>query len=157
MERQENKPFRWQHKLLLAAIGNLIFYKQISAVFPASAIAIKNILCSIPLALVIYYHTIYNSFALENLGLNSEYDIYLNNILLILGSYGLIQMFAPDTSIHTDIMHHENLSTHLIFIMIAVSIAFASSQSNRSHSFIGLLLYYHIRYVINNNVTYITR
>jgi hypothetical protein len=156
-EKQPTESFKWQHVLLLAAIGNLIFYKQIDALFPANASIIKHIIRSIPLALIIYYHTAYNSFSLVNLGVDSKNDVYVNNILLIFGSYGLIQMFAPDSSIHTDIMKHENISTHLVFIMIAISIAFASGQSDCSHSFIGLLLYYHIRYVINNNVTYMIR
>jgi hypothetical protein len=115
---------------------------------------LKFIILSIPMLLYIYYDTRYASFSLYNLGIRSqETQRILNYLLLVLGSYGIIQVLSQDFGLKTgevqrDIWHNYQPLTFLLY----VGTAYAFS-GNRSQSIFAGFLYFHLKYVISNNKT----
>ena len=112
----------------------------------------KKALLSIPILLITYYDLKYSSFSLKNLGVNSEYNDNINAVLKMLGSYGIIQVFAQDTGIKTAILQNDIVTSHILFTIISIGMAYALT-TNRSQSILALILYYHLKYVIADNVT----
>ena len=101
---------------------------------------------------MVYYDIRYSSFSLKNIGVNPVYNDTLKQILNILGSYAIIHIFAQDTGLKTSILQIGILQTHLLFIVTSIGMAFSITQ-NRSQSILALIFYYHLKYVIGQNIT----
>jgi hypothetical protein len=112
---------------------------------------LKKIILSIPLLLIIYYDIRYSSFSFKNLGVNPAYNSTIKQILYISGSYGIIQVLAQDAGIKTAIVQENLVQKHILFALMSIGMAFSLTQ-NRSHSIIALILYYHLKYVISENI-----
>lgn len=113
---------------------------------------IYKFLLSIPLLLMIYYDTWYSSFSLKNMGIPSEQNRKINQILFILGSYGIIQVLAQDTGQRTGIDQRDLIQTSIIFAFLCIGQAY-SITSNRSQSIIAMFLYFHLRWVISDRLS----
>jgi hypothetical protein len=114
---------------------------------------IKKLILTLPLLSMIYYDIRYSSFSLKNMGVDPAYNDTIKQILNILGSYAIIQILSQDTGLKTTILQRDFMQTHLLFIFISIGMAYSVTQ-NRSQSILALILYYHLKYVIGNNVTY---
>lgn len=112
---------------------------------------VKKVLLSLPLLSIIYYDIRYSSFSLKNLGFPPQYNDTLKQVLNILGSYALIHIFAQDTGFKATLLQVILLQTHLLFVVISIGMAYSLTQ-NRSQSIIALLMFYHFKYVIGNNI-----
>ncbi|NBU34042.1 hypothetical protein EB118_07240 [bacterium] len=110
----------------------------------------KQVLLTLPLVSMIYYDIRYSSFSLKNLGFPPQYNDALKQILNIMGSYALIQVFSSDTGFKSSILQVEMLQTHLLFIIISIGMAYSVTQ-NRSQSILALIMFYHFKYVIGQN------
>jgi hypothetical protein len=152
-------PFpHFQAAILAAQLALVRYHKQVNAYIdarlpkhPAWA-AVKKLALSIPLLLIAYYDIRYSSFSLKNLGVPPAYNAHLNQVLFILGSYGIIQVLAQDSGIRTGVSQRDSVQSYVLFSLIAVGMAYSITQ-NRSQSMIALLLYFHLKYVISDNVT----
>lgn len=113
---------------------------------------IKKIILSIPLMLIVYYDIRYSSFSFKNLRINPAYNDTIKQILNILGSYAIIHIFAQDTGLKTSLLQTGILQSHLLFIVASIGMAFSVTQ-NRSQSILALIFYYHLKYVIAQNIT----
>lgn len=113
---------------------------------------IKKIVLSIPYMLIVYYDLRYSSFSFKNLGVNPAYNDTIKQILNILGSYAIIHIFAQDTGLKTSLLQTGILQSHLLFIISSIGMAFSITQ-NRSQSILALIFYYHLKYVIAQNIT----
>ena len=113
---------------------------------------IKKIILSIPFTLMVYYDIRYSSFSFKNMGFNPAYNDTLKQILNILGSYAIIHIFAQDTGLKTSVLQVGILQSHLLFIVASIGMAFSITQ-NRSQSILALIFYYHLKYVIGQNIT----
>jgi hypothetical protein len=112
---------------------------------------IKKIILSIPFILTVYYDIRYSSFSFKNMGFNPAYNDTIKQILNILGSYAIIHIFAQDTGLKTSLVQVGILQSHLLFIIASVGMAFSITQ-NRSQSILALIFYYHLKYVIGQNI-----
>jgi hypothetical protein len=112
---------------------------------------LKKIILSIPFLLMVYYDIRYSSFSLRNLGVSPVYNNIIKQILNIFGSYGIIYIFSQDIGLKTTTIQTNYIQTNTLFIVISVSMAYSITQ-NRSQSILALLLFYHIKYVISQNV-----
>lgn len=110
---------------------------------------IYKAILSIPLLLIIYYDTRYSSFALKNMGVPLEYNRYINQVLFILGSYGIIQVLGQDAGLQTGVDQRDLVQSPIIFAILCVGMAFSITE-NRSQSFIAMFLYFHLRYVVSD-------
>lgn len=113
---------------------------------------IYKFILSIPLLLFVYYDTRYSSFALKNIGVPIEYNRYINQVLFILGSYGIIQVLGQDTGLQTGVDQRDLVQYPIIFAILCVGMAFSITE-NRSQSFIAMFLYFHLRYVVSDRVS----
>lgn len=113
---------------------------------------IKKISLSIPFILMVYYDIRYSSFSFKNMGFNPVYNDTIKQILNILGSYAIIHIFAQDTGVKTSLVQVGILQSHLLFIFASIGMAFSVTQ-NRSQSILALIFYYHLKYVIGQNIT----
>ena len=113
---------------------------------------IKKVVLSIPFILMVYYDIRYSSFSFKNLGVNPAYNDTIKQILNILGSYAIIHIFAQDTGLKTSLLQTGILQSHLLFIISSIGMAFSITQ-NRSQSILALIFYYHLKYVIAQNIT----
>lgn len=112
---------------------------------------IKKIILSIPFILMVYYDIRYSSFSFKNMGFNPAYNDTIKQILNILGSYAIIHIFAQDTGVKTSLVQVGILQSHLLFIIASIGMAFSITQ-NRSQSILALIFYYHLKYVIGQNI-----
>jgi hypothetical protein len=112
---------------------------------------IKKIILSIPFVLTVYYDIRYSSFSFKNMGFNPAYNDTIKQILNILGSYAIIHIFAQDTGVKTSLVQVGILQSHLLFIIASIGMAFSITQ-NRSQSILALIFYYHLKYVIGQNI-----
>jgi hypothetical protein len=112
---------------------------------------LKKIILSIPFLLMVYYDIRYSSFSLKNLGISPVYNNIIKQILNIFGSYGIIYIFAQDSGLKTTTIQTHFIQTNTLFIIISVSMAYSITQ-NRSQSLLALLLFYHLKYVISQNI-----
>lgn len=112
---------------------------------------IKKIILTLPLLSVMYYDIRYSSFSFKNLGVPPEYNDTIKQILNIMGSYALIHIFAQDTGFKTSLLQIDILQSHLLFVVSSVGMAYSLTQ-NRSQSIIALLMFYHLKYVLSNNM-----
>ena len=106
---------------------------------------------SIPLLLMIYYDIRYSSFSFKNLGFDPAYNNTIKQVLNILGSYAIIHIFAEDTGLKTTNLQTNFLQSHTLFIFISVGMSYSITQ-NRSQSILALLSFYHLKFVISQNV-----
>jgi hypothetical protein len=113
---------------------------------------IYKLILTIPLFLIIYYDTRYSSFALKNIGVPIEYNRYVNQVLFILGSYGIIQVLGQDTGLQTGVDQRDLVQYPIIFAILCVGMAFSITE-NRSQSIIAMFLYFHLRYVISDRLS----
>jgi hypothetical protein len=113
---------------------------------------LKRFLLSIPLLTIAYYDILYGSFSFKNLGVPVEYNRVINQALFILGSYGVIQVLAQDSGIRTGVAQRDTVQTRAWFAFMAVGMAYSLTK-NRSQSVLAMMLYFHLRYVISDNVT----
>jgi hypothetical protein len=112
---------------------------------------LKKMILSIPLLLMIYYDIRYSSFSFKNLGFDPAYNNTIKQVLNILGSYAIIHIFAEDTGLKTTNLQTNFLQSHTLFIFISVGMSYSITQ-NRSQSILALLLFYHLKFVISQNV-----
>ena len=77
------------------------------------------------------------------------YNYAIIQILNIFGSYGIIYIFAQDAGLKTTTIQTNFIQSNTLFIVI--SMAYSINQ-NRSQSILALLLFYHLKYVISQNV-----
>jgi hypothetical protein len=112
----------------------------------------KKIILSLPLISIAYYDIFYSSFSLKNLGLRPEYNDPLNQILWIFGSYAVIHILSQDAGLKLGIDQQDTFKSHALFILASFGMAYSITR-NRSHSLIALILYYHMKYVISDNIT----
>lgn len=113
---------------------------------------IKKVILSIPFILIVYYDIRYASFSFKNLGVDPSYNDLIKQILNILGSYALIHIFAQDTGLKTTTLQTGIIQSNLLFILSSIGMAFSVTQ-NRSQSIIALIFYYHLKYVLAQNIT----
>ena len=151
--------YYFQYVILALQIFLTINYKNINNLLDKYIVndiyllkQIKRIILSIPLLLIIYYDIRYSSFSFKNLGVNPDYNNTIKQILYICGSYGIIQILAQDAGITTPIVQEKLVQAHFIFIFVSVGMAFSLTQ-NRSQSIIALMIYYHLKYVISEDIT----
>jgi hypothetical protein len=85
------------------------------------------------------------------MGFNPAYNDTIKQILNILGSYAIIHIFAQDTGVKTSLVQVGILQSHLLFIIASIGMAFSITQ-NRSQSILALIFYYHLKYVIGQNI-----
>lgn len=111
---------------------------------------IKQFILTVPLLSMIYYDIRYSSFSLKNLGVPPKYNDTIKQVLNILGSYALIQIFSSDTGFKSSALQVEMLQTHILFVVISIGMAYSLTQ-NRSQSIIALIMFYHYKYVIGQN------
>lgn len=104
---------------------------------------------SIPLLLIIYYDVRYNSFALNNIGLSAQYNSYVNQLLWIMGAYGIIQVLAQDSGLKTGIDQRDLVQQTFIFFFLGIGMAYSITQ-NRSQSMIAMFVYLHLKYVVSD-------
>lgn len=155
-------PFTYfQYVVLAFQVWMIYNYKMVNeymdsiSYFSANP-TLKKIVLSIPLISIIYYDIRYSSFSLKNLGVPPNYNDTIKQILNIVGSYALIHIFAQDTGLKTSVLQQDYLQTHLLFVIISVGMAFSITQ-NRSQSIIAAILFYHLRYVIGNDIVSIVQ
>lgn len=149
----------FQYFILAVQVLLIIFHKQINGGFDRLFLKknkalqfIKKFLLSLPLIIIFYFDIVYQSFSLKNLGFPNKYNLYLNQLLFILGSYGLIQVLAQDSGIKTGIDQRDTVQVNLFFALMGIGVAY-SVTNNRSQSVLALLLYYHLKHVVSDGVT----
>ena len=151
--------FGFQYAVLLFQIYMINNYKQVNDFLDYFLSKnnqlmqnIKKFILSIPFILMVYYDIRYSSFSFKNLGINPAYNDTFKQILNILGSYAIIHIFAQDTGLKTSLLQTGILQSHLLFIIASIGMAFSITQ-NRSQSILALIFYYHLKYVIAQNIT----
>jgi hypothetical protein len=102
---------------------------------------VYKFILSLPLLSIIYFDIRYSSFSLKNLGVPIEYNRYINQVLFILGSYGIIQVLAQDMGKPTGIDQRDVVQISTIFAFICVGQAYSLTE-NRSQSIIAMFLYF---------------
>lgn len=107
---------------------------------------------SIPLFMMTYLDVMYDAYSLRNIGVPEKYNARINYMLNLFGSYGMIQILAQDSGLKTGEVQRDTVQKSLLFTLIALGMAF-SVTNNRSQSFIAVLYYFHLKYVISNNKT----
>lgn len=100
---------------------------------------------------MVYYDVRYSSFSFKNMGVDPTYNDTIKQLLNILGSYAIIHIFAQDTGLKTAILQTGFVQTQALFIIMSVGMAYSITQ-NRSQSVLALILFYHLKYVISQNV-----
>jgi hypothetical protein len=113
---------------------------------------IRGGLLSIPLASAICLDILYGTYALERMGFPKAWDKPLNKLLTTLGAYGMVQILAQDSGLKTGILQRDSLQTALYFVPVAVGMAFGLCE-NRSQAIFSVILYYHLKYAVSNNIT----
>lgn len=112
---------------------------------------LKKIILTIPFLLMVYYDVRYSSFSFKNMGVDPTYNDTIKQLLNILGSYAIIHIFAQDTGLKTTILQTSFVQTQALFIVMSIGMAYSITQ-NRSQSILALILFYHLKYVISQNV-----
>jgi len=107
---------------------------------------------SIPLLCIIYYDVRYSSFSLGNIGFPEQYNRFINQILWILGAYGIIQVLAQDSGLRTGIDQRDLVQNTVIFFFLAIGMAY-SITNNRSQSMIAIFLYLHLKYIVSDKTS----
>lgn len=109
---------------------------------------LRRIILSIPIILIGYYDVMYSSFALKNLiDITDENKRKLDNVLMVLGAYGFIQMLGQDAGMRSSEIQTKASQNPMMFVAIAIGLAYSITQ-NHSFSMTAVMLYYHLRYVI---------
>lgn len=112
---------------------------------------LKKIILSIPFLSMVYYDVKYSSFSFKNMGVDPAYNDTIKQILNIFGSYAIIHIFAQDTGLKTAILQTSFVQSQILFIIMSVGMAYSITQ-NRSQSILAIILFYHLKYVISQNV-----
>jgi hypothetical protein len=112
---------------------------------------LKKIILSIPFLSIVYYDVRYSSFSFKNMGVDPAYNDTIKQLLNILGSYAIIHIFAQDTGLKTGILQTNFVQSQSLFIIISIGMAYSITE-NRSQSILALILFYHLKYVISQNI-----
>jgi hypothetical protein len=107
---------------------------------------------SIPMFSIIYYDIRYSSFSFTNIGVPDQLGSVINQLLWILGAYGIIQVLAQDSGLRTGTDQRDLVQYTLIFFFVGTGMAYSITQ-NRSQSMIAMFLYLHLKYIISDNVS----
>lgn len=113
---------------------------------------VYKFILSLPLLSIVYYDIRYSSFSLKNIGMPSEYNRYVNQILWIFGAYGIIQVLAQDSGLQTGIDQRDLIQYILIFTFLGIGMAYSITE-NRSQSIIAMFLYFHLKYVVSDRTS----
>jgi len=142
------------HSLLLLQIGFIAYHKELNSKIEQWKVnkALYYFVVSLPLFLITYMDMMYNSFSLGQMGLPKRYNKQVNYLLVLFGSYGMIQILAQDSGLKTGQIQRDTIQKGALFALIALGTAF-SVTSNRSQALVGVLYYFHLKYVISNNKT----
>ena len=140
--------------LLFTEICLIIYHKSFNQYMDEQQIPtnMKYLLLSIPLLTIIYMDIVHYTFSFKKLGIPVEYNKKLNNMLTIMGAYGVIQILAQDTGLKTGVVQRDTVQSSMLFVFIALGMGYITSN-NRSYSMIATLMYFHMKYVISNNKT----
>lgn len=162
MDSRRFVPFRgFQFVVLLAQTFVIVFHERVhrgldwvlrdSGLKTEFKRTVKSYIVSIPLFVLLYYHLFYDAFSLTNLriGTSEEASRALNNALLILGSYGIVQVLAQDTGTRTATTQRDIVRSKFFFLL-ALGSAYAITQ-NRSHSLVAVIVYYHLLYAVGRD------
>ena len=141
-----------QHGLLLTQILMISFHERINKELEFLPKYIYYIIVSIPLLVITYMDVVHSSFGFKMLGIPESFNKIINKLLIILGSYSMIQILAQDSGLKTGIVQRDTIQTGLLFGLASLGMAYTTSN-NRSFSMIAVLLYFHMKYVISNNKT----
>lgn len=112
---------------------------------------LKKFILSIPFLSIVYYDVRYSSFSFKNMGVDPAYNDTIKQLLNIFGSYAIIHIFAQDTGLKTAILQSNFIQSQMLFIITSVGMAYSITQ-NRSQSILAIILFYHLKYVISQNV-----
>lgn len=142
------------YSLLFIEVCLIVYHKSLHRYMDEQQIPInmRYILLSIPLLTIAYLDIVYYTFSFKKLGIPVEYNKKVNNILTILGAYGVIQILAQDTGLKTGVVQRDTVQSSMFFTFIALGMGYITSN-NRSYSMIATLMYFHMKYVISNNKT----
>lgn len=142
------------HSLLLLEIGLIAYYKELNSKIDQWKVnrAWYFFVVSLPLLLITYMDMMHNAFSLEKMGLSKRYNRQVNYLLRLFGSYGMIQILAQDSGLKTGQIQRDTVQKAALFSLIALGTAF-SVTSNRSQALVGVMYYFHLKYVISNNKT----
>lgn len=109
---------------------------------------IKRIILSIPIILIGYYDILYSSYSLKNFGISVDQRKIMDNLLMVLGAYGFIQVLAQDgLGVEATKLQSDTAQNPILFSLMSLGMAYSITH-NHSFSMIAVLLYYHIKYVI---------
>lgn len=112
----------------------------------------RGILLSVPIITAIVLDVKYGAFSLKRLGVPVAWNKTINRLLQTMGAYGMVQILAQDSGLKTGIQQRDSLQASLYFVPVAVGMAF-SICDNRSQAILSVLLYYHLKYAVSNNIT----
>ena len=132
---------KYIHKFCMKHLGKKDYY-----------IYMYKFILSIPMFSIIYYDIRYSSFSFTNIGVPDQLGSVINQLLWILGAYGIIQVLAQDSGLRTGTDQRDLVQYTLIFFFVGTGMAYSITQ-NRSQSMIAMFLYLHLKYIISDNVS----
>ena len=151
----------FDYLLLVTCILMTVFHREINQlvgkeVDPKKPYSLehfmKDLFLSLPLLMIIFRDMMYNSFSFQQLGVPKSFNKHIDYVLLTAAAYGMIQVLAQDTGLKTGIFQRNTVQQAILFAPIALGSGYGVT-SNRSMALIAVLMYYHLKYVISNNVT----
>ena len=108
-------------------------------------------LISVPFFLMILMDIRYEAYSLNRF-IPKAYNTSVNYLLGLAGSYGMIQVLGQDSGLKTGILQRDSVQNVFIFSVVALGMAYSVTE-NRSQSLLATVAYYHLKYLISNNVT----
>ena len=75
-----------------------------------------------------------------------------NNVLNIIGAYGIVQVLAQDLGIKSGLKQIEITHNEFVQFILYWGMAFALTD-NRTESLAGVLLYFYLKYIVSKNNT----
>jgi hypothetical protein len=146
-----------QYALLVVILYLIADHHRIHRTLDKGPMLLKNKiirggLLSVPIVTALCLDIVYGTYALKRMGLPSAWNKPLNKLLKTLGAYGMVQILAQDSGLKTGILQRDSLQAALYFVPVAVGMAFGLCE-NRSQAVFSVLLYYHLKYAVSNNVT----
>ena len=113
---------------------------------------VRGMILSVPIVTAIYLDVMYGTFSLKRFGVPTSWNKPLNRLLHTMGAYGMVQILAQDSGLKTGVSQRDSVQTSLYFVPVAVGMAF-SMCDNRSQAILSVLMYYHLKYTVSNNIT----
>lgn len=141
-----------QYGLIFTQLLMIAFHERVNKELDFLPKYIQYILVSTPIMIITYMDIVYSSFSFKTLGIPDSFNKTINKLLVVLGSYSMIQILAQDSGLKTGIVQRDTIQTGTLFGIAALGMAYTTSN-NRSLSMIAVLLYFHLKYVISNNKT----